>query len=139
MFNSMQDVLKDLVGRRVDGLSVGDAETVLAFATDGGPIAFHAEGDCCSTSWFADITGVSCLLGNVVRSVEEHELTGYHVDDGRTRHESDAANGFTVATDKGRCDVVFRCSSNGYYGGWMERYEGALPADMREIRDDWQA
>ena len=139
MYDSMSDVLKVLVGRRVDGLSVGDGETVLAFATDAGPIAFGAQGDCCSQSWFADITGVSCLLGSVVRSVETRDLTGYNVDDGRTRQESDAAYGFTVATDKGRCDVVFRCSSNGYYGGWIESYDGVMPSDMREIRDDWQA
>lgn len=135
----MKDILEKLVGRRVTGLSVGDDESILAFDTDAGPIAFYAEGDCCSQSWFADITGVSCLLGREVRAVEVRDMDGYNADDGRSRQESDSACGFTLSTDAGRCDVVFRCSSNGYYGGWMERYTKALPANMRAITDDWQA
>ena len=131
--------INTLVGRKVTGLRVSTDESILAFDTDAGTIAFETEGDCCSTSWFADIIGVSCLLGSVVTSTEERDMDGYNTDDGRTRQESDCAYGFTITTYKGRRDVVFRCSSNGYYGGWMSPRGGALPADMRDITDDWQA
>lgn len=131
--------MKELVGRRIVGLSIGDAESVLAFFTDTDTIAYETLGDCCSTSWFADIVGVDALIGATVANVEELPLEDYNTEDGRSRQESDAAYGYKIRTERGYCDIVFRNSSNGYYGGWMELRTKPLPADMKPITDDWQA
>lgn len=36
-------------------------------------------------------------------------------------------------------DIVFRNSSNGYYGGSIELLKRELPEGMIAITDDWQA
>jgi hypothetical protein len=47
--------------------------------------------------------------------------------------------GYKLRTDKGHATIAFRNSSNGYYGGWLERHAGEMPADLTPIVDDWSA
>lgn len=139
--------MKELVGKTISGLSVNDDQSALRFDTKDGPITFNAVGDCCSQSWFADINGVDALIGGTVASVEEVGMDGYNVDDGRGRQEVDSAYGYKIATDKGNADVVFRNSSNGYYGGWLtlgkDQYghelESSADEKMTPITTDWSA
>ena len=102
-------------------------------------IAYDAWGDCCSETWFADITGVGALIGGTVQTADEVSMDGYNVEDGRTRQECDEAYGYKLTTDKGYADIVFRNSSNGYYGGSIELLKRELPEGMIAITDDWQA
>lgn len=133
-------VMDTLVGRAVTGLLVSANQHVRAFETDRGIVAFVAYGDCCSETWFADITGVTALLGATVAKTEEVDMPdGYNVNDGRGRQEADCAYGYRLTTDRGYVDVVFRNSSNGYYGGSIERHFGDLPSGMVRITDDWAA
>jgi hypothetical protein len=44
-----------------------------------------------------------------------------------------------LRTDKGLADIVFRNSSNGYYGGSIELLLRELPVGMTVIEDDWHA
>lgn len=125
-----------LVGRTIKKISVNDNQEILSFDTDGGSISFKGYGDCCSETWFADITGVDFLLNARIMSVEDVEMES--VDDGRTRQDSDSFYGVKIHTDKGSADVIYRNSSNGYYGDNAELFTGKL-SDMTEITKDWQA
>lgn len=137
-------IRRALGGRLITGLAVTDNQDHLVFDTDAGQVIFHAGSDCCSESWFADITGVDALIGGVVSEVEEIALTSYNVEDGRGRQESDQAYGYKILTDKGRAEIVFRNSSNGYYGGSLEFVRVIEPRDgadrpLKAITDDWKA
>lgn len=131
--------MKELIGKRIRQISVNDDQSILSFATDDVTVSYVARGGCCSESWFADITGVDALLGGTVQSADEVNMDGYNVNDGRTRQEDDEAYGWKLCTNKGYVDIVFRNSSNGYYGGWMELFIGALPDTMTTITEDWSA
>lgn len=131
--------MKELIGKKITGLRINEDQSLLVFDTDQGPVGYVAEGDCCSESWFADITGVSALLGGTVQMVSEVDLDDYNVNDGRTRQEYDEVYGYKLTTDKGYADIVFRNSSNGFYGGALELLNGEPPENMTAIMDDWQA
>lgn len=131
--------MKELIGKRIIGLSINEDQTILAFETDQGEIAYITDAECCSETWFADIVGVRALLGNTVVTAEDINMDGYNVDDGRGRQEFDRAYGIKLTTDKGYTDIVFRNSSNGYYGGSYYLLDNPAPENMTAITDDWQA
>lgn len=131
--------MKELIGKKISGLRINEDQSILVFDTDQGTVGYETYGDCCSESWFADITGVSAMLGGTVQTVEEVSMDGYNVEDGRTRQEYDEAYGYKLTTDKGYADIVFRNSSNGYYGGSIDPLRGEPPEGMTTIEDDWHA
>ena len=132
--------LGNLVWHIVTGLFVNGDQSILWFDVDTGHIAYRADGDCCSKSWFADIIGVDWLKGHRVLRAENLEMSKYNVDDGRTRQDSDSAYGYELRTAIGWPTIIFRNSSNGYYGGSLEPYEGERPDDLTEITEhDWRA
>lgn len=131
--------MKELIGKKITGLRINEDQSVLVFDTDQGAVGYVTYGDCCSETWFADITGVSALLGGTVQTADEIGMEGYSVDDGRTRQEYDEAYGYKLTTDKGYADIVFRNSSNGYYGGSIDPLRGEPPEGMTAIEDDWHA
>jgi hypothetical protein len=127
-----------LVGKRINNVLVSTGEEHLVFETDAGDVVWGTEGDCCSNTWFADILGFSALIGGRVASVECVDLPPEE-NSPRTRQEYDRLYGMKITTDKGVCDVIYRNSSNGYYGG-SARLEAKRPAAaLRAITDDWQA
>lgn len=136
-----------LEGRRVEQLRIEQGDERLIFVTDQGPIAYETDGDCCSETWFADITGVDCLLGHVVTKIEDVEYANYDgadgirppEEDGRSRQEVDQYYGVKLTTDLGYVDIVYRNSSNGYYGGDCEQTDRVGLEDTAEITSDWQA
>jgi hypothetical protein len=131
-------VLFDLVGRIVLGVFVDPGEHNLYLVTDGGIQHYECRANCCSETWIADVTGFDALRDARVVSVRDLALPR---EDGRSRQDSDDFYGAEITTWRGRCHVAYRCSSNGYYGGWMERAPdpAELPAGLREIADDWSA
>lgn len=135
--------MKELIGKTVTGLRINDDQSILTFDTVFAMIAYMAEGDCCSETWFADITGVDALIGGTVTNVESISMDGYNVEDGRCRQEYDEVYGYKITTNKGYCDVVFRNSSNGYYGGSIElcdlNFRNAWNKNVVSITDDWSA
>jgi hypothetical protein len=131
--------MKELIGKKILGLRINENQDVLVFDTDQGVVGYEAYGDCCSESWFADITGVSAMFGGTVQTVEEVSMEGYNVEDGRTRQEYDLAYGYKLTTEKGYADIVFRNSSNGYYGGSIDPLRREPPESMTAIVDDWHA
>jgi hypothetical protein len=139
--------LQVLVGQRIKQVFVrgGDrAEDAIAFVTERGTFAFDTGADCCSETWFADIINRAALSGGGwsarVSRVTEMQFPKNAGEDGRSRQDSDEVMGFEIRTHRGVCQIIYRNSSNGYYGGSLngcfvpESLEG-----WTEITEDWQA
>lgn len=130
--------MKELINLTIQGVFVNDDQSIIVFKTEKHDVAYQAEADCCSESWFADITGFDAMIGSPIQSVEDIELET--VDDGRTRQEHDSFYGIKITTQKGVCDIVYRNSSNGYYSGWRTLMEEAPDtSNFKEITEDWSA
>jgi hypothetical protein len=130
----------NLVGRTITAMFVNEDQSILVFATNTGDVSLSAMGDCCSESWFADLLGVDVILGQEIKSVEEVPLPNYDVNDGRGRQDEDHVYGFRFTTGRGYADLIFRNSSNGYYGGWLTAQETeGRPANLTAIVADWHA
>jgi hypothetical protein len=134
--------LKDLIGHIVFNVMVTDDEGAVRFACAGGVmIDYGCVGDCCSETWIAEVLNLSALIGHTVQNVEELELpiSSSSEPDPRSRQEYDELYGYRLDTEAGSCTIVFRNSSNGCYGGWVER--GVIKGNVRSIigTDDWTA
>ncbi len=136
-------MLNEIIGRKVLELWVGEGEEMLFVVTASGILAAATEADCCSETWFADIIGVDAIIGGTVSDISGLEMPGQdeYVEDGRSRQEYDQVFGLQITTDRGRCDIILRNSSNGYYGGTFEGWReiNELPDTARQILDDWSA
>jgi len=130
--------MKSLIDKIIKKIFVGD--NILIFETDKGDISFSAEGDCCSESYFSDINRVKNLLGGKVNSVKEVDLPETEIPPHETRQEIDAVYGFHINTDKGTGIIIMRNSSNGYYGGWIERiYQKIDKLKMIKVKKDYNS
>lgn len=113
-----------------------ESDDTLYISTDRNVHVFNVQGDCCSHSYFYEISNVNQLIGGKVIKIEQISMPDPGVD---TEYECIQAYGYKIHTDKGYGLIVFRNSSNGYYGGWME-YAGEreyIPSNATEITDDW--
>ena len=132
--------LRALVGRRVLGVFfLATADDALVFRTEAGWYRANTESDCCSETWIADVLGVQQLLGAVVLGVRTLDVDGPESDE-RSRQDVDVHYGIALATTQGECRIIYRNSSNGYYGGSMcDLVALAHPEELslREIRDDY--
>lgn len=132
--------MNELIGRVILSVSVNDDQSIMVFDTDIGHVSYETEGDCCSETWFSDVLNISNIIGVAVNKVEKIDLTDYNVEDGRTRQEYDEAYGYKLTTNKGTAEIIFRNSSNGYYGGEIYLYKVDTPVDLTQIcSDDWKA
>lgn len=86
-------------------------------------LSYYAEGECCSESWFSDFFNINSLINTKILRVSFIDLEeyGYNTEDGRSLQHSDSVYGVKFITEKGVSVLSFRNSSNGYYGGSMER------------------
>lgn len=135
--------MKELTGCKILSIEVNDVADILIFNVEGREsIVYLAVGDCCSETWFADIFGVDALLGGTVSKVERMKLPDYNTYDGRGRQDVDLVYGYKIVTDKGYADVVYRNSSNGWYGGWVEYYPRSdckFTSSFTFITDEWRS
>ena len=115
-----------LVGKRINGLFIGDGAWALVFRDiNGRHYCFRTENDCCNTVWFNHVNGVETVLGegNVFDILRGAMITGVEskgwTDDRTDEDGYDVIqDGFwTIATDRGYIDLEVRNSHNGYYGG----------------------
>jgi len=134
----MSDVLRKLIGRLVISVSVSLDANELKFITDMGDVGIHTDGGCCSETWFSDLIGLTALLGGRVTAVESLELPDYNCKDGRSRQQEDVAYGHRITTEVGFADLIYRNSSNGFYGGWLSAGD-AKEAIIPITCDDWSA
>jgi hypothetical protein len=133
--------MKELFEKHVHEVYVSDDQHSLFFVLDWREeiVEYPVSGDCCSESWWADIVGVDALLGQKVIGIEVVDMPEVP-DDGRTRQEHDLAYGYKLKTTKGYVDLVFRNSSNGYYGGELDKavQHDKLPPGLSKITKDWR-
>ena len=121
-----------LVGKRINGLFIGDDNWSLVFRDiNGRHYCFRTQNDCCNTVWFNHVNGVETVLGegNLFDILRGAMVTGVE-SKGWTDDRSDedgydvVQDGFwTIATDRGYIDLEVRNSHNGYYGGSVEYRE----------------
>lgn len=129
-----QGKMRELMGKRINEILIdADEQHYLVFKTDQGDIAYFAEGDCCSESWFYHLLGVDALLGHTVLSVEE-VWDGEDPPDEFSRQEVDRLYCVKLVTDSGYADIEFRNSSNGYYGGWLSMIDAAHDDEFVKTR-----
>lgn len=162
MSEPTERTINDIVGATVNTIHWGEA--TITFDTDRGLISFEVLGDCCSTSYFHDIYGVTHLLNNgPVTNIEQINLqpgdpghpspAPYNDPDAQAvynaiKPEEDqygnviAVYGYRLTTNHPQFGpvstvIAFRNSSNGYYGGWMQAAQTPeiLPF-MRVITED---
>lgn len=131
--------MKELIGLKVLRIFVNEGEDQLLFVTDKGNICYTTYSECCSETWFADIIGTDNLIWSIVKDVEMMDLP--EIKDGRTRQDEDSFYGVKIKTQAGLTDIIYRNSSNGYYGGYLEKavLNAKILPDMKEITDDWSA
>lgn len=130
-----------LVGRRVLEIAVEPGEARLGLRTDSGWVFFDTDADCCSETWFADILNPQALLSKGAIITAAIELNLPDDDHSRSRQEYDCVYGSRLTTADGDCDIVYRNSSNGYYGGSADLLKVA-PQDIsawKRITGDWAA
>lgn len=135
----------DIIGANVNGILM--SEDRLTFQTDKGLIEYEVEGDCCSHSYFFDFYGVKHLLDNgPVTAFESVDLSpgdpGYVDPDVEIDYEYIRCYGYRLTTEHPTFGPVssvvsFRNSSNGYYGGSMERtVSGVIQPDQVVLTKD---
>lgn len=130
--NEGVDGLEILLNRTIAEIRVNE-EYLVFTDTEGQIFGFEVIGDCCSHSYFYDFHEPDRLLkGNPVTGVEEIAL-----DDDETGEYGDvvACYGYRLTTHDetfGPVSTVFsfRNSSNGYYGGWMQRLSAEAMARL---------
>lgn len=110
--------MKELIGKTILSIKLSDGGTRLDFELKEGHIVYEAWGDCCSESWFEELNGD--FLDKKVISVEEKNLEKRKPK--ATRQEEDLLYGYTLVLEdewgkRRRADIIYRNSSNGYYGG----------------------
>lgn len=153
--------MKELVGKTIKELYVSEDQSLLKFVTDQGELIYETDADCCSETWFADIIFNWKFFTTAVTEVTELEVPEWLErlinKDGRTRQEFDQLYGYNIKTGSTpaayygsngtSCDIIFRNSSNGYYGGgcglmdqsrdWAKKK--LEETEWTQITEDWQA
>ena len=136
--------LDRLVGRVVRAVFVNSDQSILALDVGDGVAAICADGDCCSETWFADIVGMDDLRGHAIVSAERIDVPDrFPQTNERTRQEEDEHYAIRLTTAAGTCVVVYRNSSNGYYGGesWVASNTRQTVPDGYDLitGDEWSA
>lgn len=136
--------METLAGKKIEKIYLSFDDEWLQFVTDKGLISFQAEGDCCSNSWVSDIINPEFLIGETVLSVEEISLDNVRIgslsetDSEKHYEEEMQYYGYKIVTPKGVAEIIFRNSSNGYYGGWLaERERALLNASTKLIEENY--
>ena len=136
-----------LVGKRINGLFIGDDDWALVFRDiNGRHYCFRTENDCCNQVWFNHVNGVETVLGegNVFDFLRGAMVTGVE-DKGWTEDREDGYDViqdafWTIKTDRGYIDLEVRNSHNGYYGGSV-KYDEESKIDaisgLRAVTEDF--
>ena len=136
-----------LVGKRINGLFIGDDAWALVFRDiNGRHYCFRTKNDCCNTVWFNHVNGVETVLGegNLFDILRGAMITGVE-NKGWTEDRADSydviQDGFwTISTDRGYIDLEVRNSHNGYYGGsvmYDEESDLGTIEDLQAVTEDF--
>lgn len=91
------------------------------FVTVVGTLIVGCEGDCCSSSWFEQDSGLDTILGSPVLWAEEVPMGSFAPPTDEQEREADSLQtySFVIKTAKGQAEIEMRNASNGYYGGYL--------------------
>ncbi|TXH56290.1 MAG: hypothetical protein E6Q97_06795 [Desulfurellales bacterium] len=124
--------LEDLKGKTISKVLVSEDKTFIAFESEETKelFVFVLTADCCSST---QLEGVA-TMGLPARVEEVRDFTAYTEDDDIDEHTQH----YRVILRGERGDVVkirFCNSSNGYYGGSLEKYEADYDRSKLKLRD----
>ena len=134
-------LFKDLIGRRINGMFLGNDGWTLAFrTTDGQWFRYDTDNDCCNSVWVNHVTGVN-IIGEANNSFDiiRGALVVSAEDKGWGENRSDdeyevVQDGFwTIRTDRGYIDIEVRNSHNGYYGGHVKSLD-ENDIDLKDLK-----
>ena len=128
--------VEPLRGKRILGVFVGDMD--ICFRCEDGDQLYRVDGDCCSESWFADLWDIQNLIGGTVISIREMPQSRYEIDEERCRQDYDYVCGIELYTEKGMATIIYRNSSNGYYGGWISKTNSFIDTNLQKVKDNWK-
>lgn len=115
--------MKELVGKHIVKVNINSERTLLHFLTkDGESFFYGTAGDCCSKSWYEHFSGIDYLLNSTIVSIEDVDMSSLNIGN-HPEHDYLQVYGIKIKTNKGYADIEFRNSSNGYYGGSIERID----------------
>ncbi len=140
-------IFRELIGKRINGIFVGNDKWTLAFRdTEGKFYRFDTSNDCCNSVWVNHITGVECVgKGDVLDLMRGATVLGAE-DKGWSENRDDedgyevVQDGFwTIRTDRGYIDIEVRNSHNGYYGGSLDENDSGLGDvdDLTQVFEDF--
>lgn len=111
-----------LVGQTITAVALADDREAIKFAlADGREIIARCDADCCSSTWIEDVIDPAAALGTVTKAEDIALPDEWQVATKTGKDEEEMAYyGFAIETEKGRCTIAYRNSSNGYYGGSLE-------------------
>lgn len=113
--------LDDLIGKTVEEVWTADDNEIIRFVlNDNSVLEYRCFGDCCSKSWIEHLSGFWSLIKNEIKKIEENSSRSFD----REMFENICIYSFTISTKKGQFDLEMRNESNGYYGGWIQKYRG---------------
>lgn len=98
-------------------------------------VCYHGYGDCCSETYFSEINRLDNLIGHEVIGLEVIDQFPEDLPERESRQESDEIYGYRLKTKKGYAVIIYRNSSNGYYGGSAELVE-KIPKEVRMVKID---
>jgi hypothetical protein len=134
----MYNTINEIVGKTINKIFI--SQDYLKFETDLGDVCYLVTGDCCSSSYFQDFYGVKNLLGKKVKEVKSVELIP---GDTLASNDEDCIQvyGYQIFFEGGYGDMTavfsFRNSSNGYYGGSIEKVDSIPSSEkMQELTED---
>ena len=134
--------LRDLVGKRINGIFINEDRTRFAFRTiEEEFIGFYVCGDCCNTVYLnhfqgRDVIGegttFDLLRGALVTAVEEKDWVNVDVPD---TYDVIEDGFFTIRTDRGYIDFEVRNEHNGYYSGHVEEWDDVVLDGLVPLED----
>jgi len=125
-----------LVGTTIYRVLLSTDKETIVFDTDQGYIGYATQNDCCNEVWINHADGTEALENAFVFNVEESSW-GDWSQVRPTRQEEEEQAFWTILTNKGRCKIEVRNSSNGYYGGQVVHLSEIPMQDMEELKEDF--
>lgn len=109
----MQAIGQDV---KVSGYTKVEEGVVLLDLSDGRKLELSLDADCCSNSYFTDVTQFAELAGRTILEAEERDGDGFEE---KNSGNSIRPHFLVFKTDGGHVTIDWRNASNGYYDGTL--------------------